>query len=206
MMDNGNIIAQLVDSNADIHDVLVRFVINIVVLCIVVIGIYYRNSKKEDDVYALSLIGVIVFFICILLKNVVMQMGMALGLFAVFTLLSFRSKSISLKTMAYFFTVIGIAVINAMANFHHRIFGPFIINGIIIASVYILEKFLQPKLLSKVEFVSDNINVFVTGSQMEVVDYLKISTGRAVMKYDVKKIDMVKKTVEVMVYYRRIML
>ncbi len=83
--------------------------------------------------------GIMIFLVCVLLKTVEIQLGIALGLFAIFAILRFRSRNLSLREMTYFFTVIGIAVINSMATFYHPVRGTFLINLIIILSTLVLE-------------------------------------------------------------------
>ena len=66
-------------------------------------------------------------------------MGMALGLFAVFSIMRFRTENLETKNMAYLFTVIGISVINAMFDFPHPVRGTILVNIIIILTVFLLE-------------------------------------------------------------------
>ncbi|HRR93748.1 MAG TPA: DUF4956 domain-containing protein, partial [Bacteroidales bacterium] len=96
--------------------ILVRFTFNLAVLFILIFLIYYRYSKKEEYLFSYMLIGVVIFLITSLLNTVNIQLGLALGLFAVFAILRFRTVNYSVKDMTYVFTVIGISVINSQAN------------------------------------------------------------------------------------------
>ena len=119
--------------------ILLRLAINVVVLYILIYLIYSRFSRKKDFMFPLFLMGIMLFLICILLRNSEMQMGMALGLFAVFSIMRFRTENLVSKNMAYLFTVIGISVINAMFDFPHPVRGTILINIIVILTVFILE-------------------------------------------------------------------
>jgi Ca2+/Na+ antiporter len=83
--------------------------------------------------------GTMIFLICILLKKTEMNMGMALGLFAIFSIIRFRSENLVAKNMAYLFTVITVSVINAMFDFPHPVRGTIMVNLIIITTVFLLE-------------------------------------------------------------------
>jgi hypothetical protein len=83
--------------------------------------------------------GTMIFLICILLKKVEMHMGMALGLFAIFSIMRFRTENLVSKNMAYLFAVTGISVINAMFDFPHPVRGTIMINFVIILAVLLLE-------------------------------------------------------------------
>jgi hypothetical protein len=119
--------------------ILLRLAINIGVLYILIYLIYPRFSRKKDFMFPLFLMGIMLFLICILLKKSEMQMGMALGLFAVFSIMRFRTENLVSKNMAYLFTVIGASVINAMFDFPHPVRGTILVNIIIILTVLILE-------------------------------------------------------------------
>jgi hypothetical protein len=119
--------------------IMLRLAIDVVVLYIIIYLIYSRFSKKRDFIFPLFLMGIMLFLICILLRRSEMQMGMALGLFAIFSIMRFRTENLSTKNMAYLFTVIGVSVINAMFDFPHPVRGTILVNIIIILTVFLLE-------------------------------------------------------------------
>ncbi|MCK7497195.1 MAG: DUF4956 domain-containing protein [Comamonadaceae bacterium] len=103
------------------------------VLFIVIRVIYFRCSRKERYAFSFFMMGIDDVMVCILLKTVEIQLGIALGLFAIFAILRFRSRNLSLREMTYFFTVIGVAVINSMAKFYNPVRGMILINAIILS-------------------------------------------------------------------------
>ena len=119
--------------------ILLRLAIDVAVLYIIIWLIYSRFSKRKDFMFPMFLMGIMLFLICILLKKSEMQMGMALGLFAIFSIMRFRTENLVSKNMAYLFTVIGTSVINAMFDFPHPIRGTILVNVIIISTLIILE-------------------------------------------------------------------
>ena len=122
-----------------------KFVINLVFLFLLVRLVYYRYSKKERYVFSLFLMGVLIFILGSMLPIVFnsgipgAQLGMAIGLFAIFTILKFRTRNLNVKDMAYFFTVIAISAVNSFKWANFPILGVFILNIIIILSAFILE-------------------------------------------------------------------
>jgi hypothetical protein len=101
--------------------------------------IYNRYSDRKKNQFSFFLMGIIIFMICILLKNVELQMGMVLGLFAIFSIIRYRTKNIAFKDMAYLFTVIGISAINALLNYPNPVRGTILVNSIIILTIFLLE-------------------------------------------------------------------
>ena len=132
-----------------IWNVLIRFLVSLLVQFIVIRLIYFNYTKNKRNVFSFFQMGIMIFLVCVLLKTVEVQLGIALGLFAIFAIMRFRSQNLSLRQMTYFFTVIGISVINAMANFYHPVRGTILINLIIILSVFLLEKAFNRKASDK---------------------------------------------------------
>lgn len=116
-----------------------RLAINTAVLFVIIYLIFFRYSKKKDNVFPFFLMGTMIFLICILLKKTEMNLGMALGLFAIFSIVRFRTENLVTKNMAYLFTVITVSVINAMFDFPHPVRGTILVNLIIVTTVFLLE-------------------------------------------------------------------
>ena len=89
---------------------------NLVVITIVVRYIYYPITNNKDYLFTYFLISLTVLLLCILLDIVKLQLGFALGLFAIFGIIRYRTDPIAIKEMTYLFLVIGISVINALSN------------------------------------------------------------------------------------------
>ena len=77
-------------------------------------GIYYRYSTNRDALLGLTMFGIGVFLVAHLLHDIEMSMGFAFGLFAVFSMLRYRTESIPIRDMTYLFLVIVIALITAV--------------------------------------------------------------------------------------------
>ena len=100
----------------DLWKLLVRFLINAVIVTIVVFFSYFQHKKSRPYTFTFLMMNVMVFFICFSLKKLDLGLGLALGLFAIFAIIRYRTDAIQVKEMTYLFIVIGIAVINALSN------------------------------------------------------------------------------------------
>ena len=101
-------------NNPNFLGIMVRFVINLIFLFFLIKVVYYKYSRKEMFLFAFFLMGIMIFFIGSVLNAVFLEIGMAVGLFAVFTILRLRTTNVSIKDMAYMFTTIGLSVINSL--------------------------------------------------------------------------------------------
>ncbi len=184
-------------------NVLIRFAVSLVVQFIVIRLIYYRYSRKDANALSFFMMGIMIFLVCILLKTVEIKLGVALGLFAIFAISRFRSRNLALRDMSYFFTVLGISVINAMATFYHPVRGPVIINSIIILTVVILEYFFHKKSpLSSCMLVYDKLELLNPERKKELLSDLSTRAGIKIEKAKICKIDLTKGQAELEVFYK----
>ena len=100
----------------DLFKLLVRFGVNIFFLALIVIFAIHPMQREREFAFTAVMMNVTVFFICFSLKKLDLGLGMALGLFAIFGVLRYRTDAIGVKEMTYLFIVIGIAVINSLSN------------------------------------------------------------------------------------------
>lgn len=125
----------------DFYKMIFRFCINIFFLTIIIRFLYYKNSKRKDYLFTYYMISLIVFFLCFTLKKYNLDIGMALGLFAIFGIIRYRTDTIPIKEMTYLFVVIGISVINSLANKKMSYSEIVLANTLIIFVLTIIEKF-----------------------------------------------------------------
>ena len=100
----------------DFYKLLIKGIFNLAIVLLIVRYIYYPVTKNKDYLFTYLLISLTVFLLCFLLDNVKLQLGFALGLFAIFGIIRYRTDPIPIKEMTYLFLVIGISVVNALAN------------------------------------------------------------------------------------------
>ena len=104
----------LIDAN-DFIQMIVRFAFNTIVIWIMIHCLYYRKSKRRDYYFTFMLISISIFFLIYLLGGVKIKVGFALGLFAIFGIIRYRTESMPVREMTYLFCIIAISVINALA-------------------------------------------------------------------------------------------
>ena len=183
-------------------NILVRFLLNAVVIFVLVRMIYYRYTRKEEYLFSFSLMGMIIFFICAILETVDIQIGMALGLFAIFAILRFRTVTYTVKDITYIFIVIGVSVINSQANIPPPLIGAVVINSIILIITYFLEEFYQKNFLSSFMLIYNKSELLVPALYNELLKDLSIHTGREIMKVKIHKMNIHNGNSEIEVFFR----
>jgi len=146
--------------------------------------------------------GIIIFLLCSLLETVNIQLGMALGLFAVFAILRFRTVNYTTKDMTYVFTVIGISVINSQAFIPPPFLGALVINIIIIITAIILESFNKKNTHTQAFVVFNNLKLLDPLRKDELLKELTLQTGLNIEKITINKIDIAKGNAVLMINFR----
>jgi len=181
---------------------LIRFVMDLIFLFILVMLLYFRYTKKEKFLFTFFLIGVTVFFICSMLKDIRIEIGIGLGLFAIFQILRFRTRNFSVKDMAYIFTTIGISVINSVNTPSIPFIGFAIINAIIVLTAFILEEYLKYNSFCKYSIFYDNIDLLKPGNKHKLIKDLSARTGHDILKVEILNIDLKREIAHLDVFFK----
>jgi len=154
-----------------------RFSLNLIVILIIVRWLYFGSTKRKDYLFTYILISTIVFLLCYLLANVMLQVGFALGLFAIFGIIRYRTLTMPIKEMTYLFLIIGISVINSLSDTATSIPGIIFANLIIILITYGLEKRWLMKHISSKCVTYEKINLIKPENHQELINDLQLRTG-----------------------------
>ena len=100
----------------DFLGLIIRLSVHMLFVLLLVRAIYYPIAKRKDFLFTYLLFSLTIFLMCFMLESVKLQMGFALGLFAVFGIIRYRTDAIPIKEMTYLFVVIGMSVMNALIN------------------------------------------------------------------------------------------
>ena len=152
--------------------------------------------------FTFFLMGIMVFFICSMLGAVFLDMTFAFGLFAVFSILRFRTRNFSIKDMAYTFTTIGVSLINSLKVLKFPLLGILIINIIIIVAAILLEEFLAKHRSETHSIVYEKIGLLRPDKKEKLLEDVSSLTGKAITKVKIRRIDYKRKTSLLDIYYR----
>jgi len=143
----------------DLTNLIINLLTNTFVVFFISKFIYLKFNNKtkksySDFFFTYNSAGLITFLLCFLLSNVKLDLGFALGLFAIFAILRFRTETIKVKEMTYFFVTIGVSAINALSNNNTTLTELLIANGSIIVLLFVLEYIISKSVNNEAQ--SDN--------------------------------------------------
>jgi hypothetical protein len=199
-----------VSDNAELIKVLqkfsFRFLIDITSVFILTRLVYYRIYKRSDLFFTFFIFNVVIFLICFLLNKVELSMGAAFGLFAVFSMLRYRTEDISIKDMSYLFLVIAMGLIAAVTKikdtsdvYEYLFLG--LINLIIIAIAFVFDTAILFKKEVVKTITYGNLDLIKKEKQNELMEDIKNRTGIEAHKISIGKIDFSKDSVQIKIYY-----
>ena len=176
--------------NEDLYKMLIKFSINLLFMTIIIRQLYYKYSHRTEYVFTYFMVSLIVFFLCFTLNKFAINLGMALGLFAIFGIIRYRTQTIHIKEMTYLFVVIGISVINAMSNesmSYAEILG---LNTIVVVSIYVMERYMLTQHgIQERSVIYSKLDNIKPENYDELISDLKQKTGLEVKKVKVDKVD-----------------
>jgi hypothetical protein len=190
----------IIDPNSFI-ELIVRFSFNTLVLYLLVGWLYYSITRRKDYLFTYILIGSIVFLLCYLLGNVKLQIGFALGLFAIFGIIRYRTDLMPIKEMTYLFLVIALSVINALVSNSTGVAEILFTNFIILLITYGFEKLWLLKHESVKEIIYEKIELIKPDTYQEMLSDLQCRTGLKINRFEIGRIDFLKDIARINIYY-----
>jgi len=189
--------------NDDFWQMLLLFGINLFFTSLIIRQLYYRFSQRTDFVFTYYMVSIVLFFLCFTLKKFTLDLGMALGLFAIFGIIRYRTQTINVKEMTYLLVIIGVSVINALFNDKMSIAEILGANVIIVSAILILERYVVQKVSVKErQVVYDNLDNLKPENEQKLIEDLKEKTGLHITRVNIGKIDYANKMATINLLYR----
>ena len=191
----------LLPESADLAALAVRLGLDLICTLIVVRVVYYRLYQHRDYIFTYFLLNLVTFLLGFLLSRVPLQLGFALGLFAVFGILRYRTEAIQVRNLTYLFVVIGLALLNALSNERISLVELLVVNGVIVGAVCLLEAASVSGREESRRVVYDRLDLLAPDKVAALLADLRSRTHLPVTRCDIGDVDLLRDTVDVAVYY-----
>jgi hypothetical protein len=188
-------------ASAEFYELLMQFAINLIVLVILARVLYFRWNRNSEYMFAQLMAGIIVFMICAMLRWVQLGLGLALGLFAIFAIIRFRTVNVPVKEMVYLFMAVGISAVNALLQISQCLQWIIFANIILVGLTFVMEKYFFGKKLSRRTITFNNTDLLKPSKQQLLLQELKALTELDIIRYEVGKVDYIKKQAQIRLYF-----
>lgn len=194
----------LFDGPGLIH-LLALFAFNLLVCWIIVHFFYYKKSRRKDYYFTYMLFSVTIFALLFMLKNLSIEIGFGLGLFAIFGLLRYRTDAVPIREMTYLFVIIGISIINGFGMAASSYVALFATNVLVVLMTWVMESGIgrNNKSTQATKMIMyEKIELIKPDRYDDMLDDLRQRTGLDIVKAEVGYINFLKDTAYVKVFYR----
>lgn len=204
-----NMSADLFFTNTDVAtttaneyiELITRFGINIIAVFILVRVIYYSTHRNKDFLFTFFLFNLLNFLICVLLSTTKIKIGFAFGLFAIFSIMRYRTVMVPIKEMGYFFVCVAIGIINALASTDNHYIVLIICNLFILLLITVLDRFLTLTHENVKEITYERIDLIHPDKREEMKADLITRTGLPIHRIEIKTINFLRDAAYLNVFY-----
>jgi len=179
----------------------IRFGFNLIATFFVVVMLYARNSKRKEFYFSYFAISVAVFMLVFLLQDVTLELGFALGLFAIFGIIRYRTDAIPIKEMTYLFVIIAVSVINALSKDFLGYIELTLVNILLVGALWILEHILMLRQEDSLQVIYENIENIHEDRESELMADLEKRTGIKIRRYRIDKVDFLRDVALITIYF-----
>lgn len=182
---------------------LIRLFLDLAFTTLIIRYVYYPFNKKSDYLFSYIVLGLSVFLLIFLLGSIKIKIGFALGLFAIFGIVRYRTQTIAVKDMTYLFVVIALAVINAVSNKKIDYTSIILADITILVLVYVLEKIGSQKKESYTIVLYEKIDLIKPEKREDLILDLKNRLGLEITNVEIGDINFLKDTALIKVFFRK---
>ena len=186
----------------DFYKMILRFFINLFFLTAIVKYIYHKHNQNKDYFFTFYAIGIVVFFLCFTLKKYELDLGMALGLFAIFGILRYRTVPLDVKEMTYLFVIIGISVMNALSNKKMSYIEIVTANSAIVFALYWLELYWSSNFMLSKKIVYETIENIHPSNHEKLKKDLEERLGIEIYDFEIGDVNFLRDTAQITIRYK----
>jgi len=180
---------------------LFRFALNFLVCWIIIRLFYYKKSQRRDYYFTFMMFAVVIFLIITLMDNMKMNVAYALGLFAIFGMIRYRTETLRIREMTYLFVVMGLSIINGQA-LTTSLLELVITNALVIIAIWLFEGNKHSKQMAEKVILYDKIDLVKMGKEAELQADIEARTGLKVEKMEIGHIDYLRDAAYIKIWYK----
>lgn len=177
------------------------FGINFAIVLVIVRFIYYPQRRDKDYVFTFIAFNTIIFFVMGLLNDTELSVGVGFGLFAIFSILRYRTSTIPIREMTYLFVLIALPVLNSIL-LEEQCYEEFAVaNLAILIVLYVLETGWGFQYEARKTVIYERIDMIRPENWSLLIEDLQERTGLPIRRIEIGQLNFLRDTAEITVYY-----
>lgn len=185
----------------ELTSLLAGFGLNLLVALVIVRFIYYPRNHNKDYVFTYLAFNTIIYFVMAFMTSAELSLGVGFGLFAIFSVLRYRTSTMSTREMTYLFVVIALPVINAMLIKGGDLVELALVNAIVTGVLALLEREWGFHYESRQSIRYDRIDLINPQRREEMLTDLRQRTGLSIKRVEIGRLNLLNDTAELRVYF-----
>ncbi len=182
-------------------DFVVSFALNLAIVFVIIRLIYYPRQRDKDYVFTFFAFNSIIFFVMGLLNSTDLSVGVGFGLFAIFSILRYRTDTVPIRDMTYLFVLIALAVVNSLL-LRNQAYAEFsLVNVVLAALLYVLERGWGFHYETRKSVTYERIELIRPESWPLLLADLRERTGLPISRIEIGRLDFLRDTAEIKIFY-----
>jgi hypothetical protein len=182
-------------------EILLSFGFNFLVAIAIVRGIYYPKTKDKDYIFTFLAFNTIIFFVLRLLSSIDLSVGFGFGLFAIFSVLRYRTNPIPIREMTYLFVIIALPVMNSILISENGFEQLLLANLLTILVLYAIEQGWGFQFVARKTIIYEKIELIHPENHQLLLEDLRQRTGLPITGYEIGSIDFLRDTTKIEIFY-----
>lgn len=199
--DNADVIQTVFFGGSRLTEFGFRFALNALVIFLLVRIIYYPRHRNRDFLFSFFLFNIINFIICYLLSSATIKIGFAFGLFAIFSIIRYRSVSVPIREMAYLLTSVTIGILNALSTLDTGLPELLISNGVLLLLTFVLDRKVTLPHENSQMVIYEKIELIKPENRNQLIEDLKLRTGLPIHRIEIGRIDLMRDSAKIRIFY-----
>lgn len=185
----------------EVGKLVARLALDLGFAAIVIHKVYFGLYRNREHVFTCYLFNVVTLCLCVLLRKGPAELGFALTLFGVFGILRYRTEQIRSRDLTYLFIVIGLGIINGIADKEVSVAELLAVNGVIVTLTALLELGFNRKPEHSAPMCYDRLDLLKPGNEATLIADIAARTGLSVVRVETQRIDLLRDAAEITVYF-----
>jgi multisubunit Na+/H+ antiporter MnhE subunit len=187
--------------SADLSQYMAGAALNLVIALFIVRFVYYPVTQDKRYVLTFVVFSTITYFVLGLLTSVDLSIGVGFGLFAIFSILRYRTDEMPPREMTYLFVFIALPIMNSVLMSDGEVAKLLASNAFVIVVLFVLEKGWGFKFEESKRVIYDRVELVTPGRREELLADLKARTGLAITAIEVRRLDLLRDVAELKISY-----
>ena len=179
----------------------IGFLINFICAIIIIRGIYYSKQKDYSFIFTFMVFNTVIYFVMNLFTSVELSIGVGFGLFALFSVLRYRTETVPIREMTYLFVMVALPVINSVFYGNGSYESLFVSDLLIISVLWMMEKGWGFRYEKQQHITYERVDLINPARREELYADLSARIGREIISHDILHIDYLRDTAELLVRF-----